>query len=88
MSRFVDYLDSGYLPGEVRRATYGEAAPSSVLAYELGKRFKFKPTSDIAGKYLDEFMGLQSSGPEYLLNQSIKMPADFMAFLQASQSAR
>lgn len=88
MSRFADYLDSDYLPGEVRRGTYGEMAPSSVLAYELGKRFKFKPTSDIAGKYIDEFTNLQSSGPEYLLNQSIRLPADFMAFLQGSQSAR
>lgn len=88
MSRFADYLDSGYLPGEVRRGTYGEAAPTSVLAYELGKRFKFKPTSDIAGKYIDEFTNLQSFGPEYLLNKSVKLPSDFLEFLQASQSAR
>lgn len=88
MSRFADYLDSGYLPGEVRRATYGEAAPTSVLAYELSKRFKFKPTSNIAGKYISEFTNLQAGGPEYLLNQSVKLPADFLEFLQTSQSAR
>lgn len=88
MSRFADYLDSSYLPGEVRRGTYGEASPSSVLAYELGKRFKFKPTSDIAGKYINEFGGLQSLGPQYLFSQAIRLPSDFTEFLQASQSAR
>lgn len=88
MSRFADYLDSGYLPGEVRRGAYGEAAPTSVLAYELGKRFKFKPTSDIAGKYINEFTNLQATGPQYLLNQSVRLPSDFLEFLQASQSAR
>jgi len=88
MSRFADYLDSGYLPGEVRRGTYGEASPSSVLAYELGKRFKFKPTLDIAGKYIQEFSNLQAGGPQYLFGQSVRLPSDFLEFLQASQSAR
>lgn len=88
MSRFADYLDSSYLPGEVRRGTYGEASPSSVLAYELGKKFKFKPNSGIAGKYISEFSGLQSLGPQYLFGQTIQLPSDFTEFLQASQSAR
>lgn len=88
MARFADYLEAGYLPGEVRRVTYGDASPSSVLNYELSKRVKFKPSSNIAGKYLQEFTNLQSFGPDYLINKSITFPEDFLQFLQASQSEK
>jgi hypothetical protein len=87
MARFSDYLETGYLPGEVRRSSYGEASPFSALTYELSKRFKFKPQSDIAGKYMNEFSGLYAN-PEFLVNSSMKLPNDFLGFLQASQSAR
>jgi hypothetical protein len=87
MARFSDYLDSDYLPGEVRRSSYGEASPFSVLNYELGKRLRFKPQSDIAGKYMSEFSNLYSN-PKFLANSSMQLPSDFLGFLQASQSAR
>jgi len=87
MARFSDYLETGYLPGEVRRSSYGEASPFSALTYELSKRFKFKPQSDVAGKYMGEFSNLYAN-PEFLANSSMQLPADFLAFLQASQSAR
>ena len=76
MSRFADYLDSSYLPGEVRRGTYGEASPSSILAYELGKKFKFRPTSDMSGKYMKEFSAL-SDNPNALINAAAPLPPDF-----------
>jgi hypothetical protein len=87
MSRFFDHLDSGYLPGEVRRSTYGEASPFSALTYELGKRFKFKPKSDMAGRYMKEFSAL-SDNPNFLINSSIQLPGDFtgmMNFLSQNQ---
>jgi len=87
MARFSEYLDTGYLPGEVRRSSYGEVSPFSVLTYELSKRFKFKPQSDVAGKYMNEFSNLYAN-PEFLVNSSIKLPSDFLDFLQASQSSR
>ena len=77
MARFADYLDSGYLPGEVWRGAYGEASPTSMLAYELGKKFKFKPNVDIAGEFMGEFMALNKN-PDFLINSSINLPSDFM----------
>ena len=87
MARFSDYLETDYLPGEVRRSSYGDASPFSALAYELSKRFKFKPQSDVAGKYMSEFAAL-SDNPNYLINSSIQLPADFtgmMSFLSQNQ---
>jgi len=87
MARFSEYLETGYLPGEVRRSFYGEASPFSALNYELAKRLKFKPQSDVAGKYMSEFSNLYAN-PEFLVNSSMQLPSDFLGFLQASQSSR
>lgn len=81
MARFADYLDSGYLPGEVWRGAYGEASPASVLTYELGKRFKFKPNSNMAGKFMQEFAQL-SDNPNYLIESSMRLPSDFGQAMQ------
>lgn len=83
MARFSQYLDYDYLPGDIRRSTYGDASPFTSLSYELGKRFKFKPQSDIAGKYLQEFMAMNQN-PNVLAEQSIRLPSDFVVFSQMS----
>lgn len=84
MAQFSDYLEAGYLPGEIRRATYGDEPPVSVLSYELGKRFKFKPKTDIAGKFMTEF-SLLKNNPDYLVNANVQLPNDFSeAFSQIS----
>lgn len=86
MARFADYLDSSYLPGEVRRSSYGDASPFSILNYELSKRLKFKPESNMAGKFMKEFSGL-SDNPDFLVGSSMQLPSDFtqmMNYLQAN----
>jgi hypothetical protein len=90
MARFADYLDSDYLPGDVRRSSYGDASPFSVLNYELSKRVKFKPQTNIAGKFMKEFSAL-SDNPGFLVDSSMRLPSDFvqmMNYLQSSGSAR
>ena len=90
MARFADYLDSDYLPGDVRRSSYGDASPFSVLNYELSKRVKFKPQTNIAGKFMKEFSAL-SDNPGFLVDSSMRLHSDFvqmMNYLQSSGSAR
>jgi hypothetical protein len=87
MARFADYLDYDYLPGDVRRSSYGDASPSAILNYETRKLFKFKPDTDMAGKYMKEFAGL-SGDPANLFNAGVRLPGDFtgmMNFLGANQ---
>lgn len=85
MARFTDYLDSGYLPGDVRRSSYGDASPFSVLNYELSKRVKFKPQSDMAGKFMQEFNAL-SNNPDFLANSAMRLPSDFTQMMSYLQS--
>jgi|31_taG_2_1085359.scaffolds.fasta_scaffold21005_2 hypothetical protein len=86
MAGFIDYLDAGYLPGEVRRSSYGDASPFSALRYELSKRFKFKPQSDVAGKYMKEFSAL-SDNPDALVNASMDLPSDFVQMMNYLKSS-
>jgi hypothetical protein len=81
MARFADYVDTDYLPGDVRRGAYGDAPISSILESELSKQIKFRPRSDIAGKYLEEFYAL-SQNPSGFAQREMKLPADFVAFAQ------
>lgn len=90
MARFADYLDTGYLPGDVRRSSYGDASPFSILNYELSKRLKFKPESNMAGKFMKEFSAL-SDNPDVLADASMRLPSDFaqmMNYLQSSGGTR
>lgn len=86
MARFADYLDSSYLPGEVRRSSYGDASPFSILNYELSKRLKFKPESNMAGKFIGEFSAL-SDNPNFLAESSMRLPADFTQMLNYMRSS-
>lgn len=85
MARFADYLDTVYLPGEVRRSSYGDASPFSVLNYELSKKLKFKPQSNMAGKFMQEFSAL-SDNPDFLVGSSIQLPSDFTQMMNYLQS--
>jgi hypothetical protein len=85
MARFADYLDGNYLPGEVRRSSYGDASPFSMINYELSKRFKFKPEADVAGKFMQEFQAL-SENPNFLADSSMRLPSDFVQMLNYMRS--
>ena len=86
MASFADYINSDYLPGQVRRATYGDASPKDVLEYTLRKKLKFQPKSNIAGKYLEEFLGL-ATNPDGFARQSFQLTAEFNAFSRLGQYA-
>jgi hypothetical protein len=85
MARFADYLDSDYLPGNVRRSSFGDASPSSVLNYELSKKVKFKPRTNVAGKFMQEFSAL-SNNPNSLTNYAMQLPPDFIQMMNYMQS--
>jgi hypothetical protein len=86
MASFADYINSDYLPGQVRRATYGDASPKDILEYTLRKKLKFQPKSNIAGKYLEEFLGL-TTNPDGFAQQAFQLPAEFNAFSKMGQYA-
>jgi hypothetical protein len=83
MARFVDYLDTGYLPGEIRQSTYGAAAlnPMAITKYEANKRWKFQPETKGGGASFQDFMNWQNN-PDAAMSSKIKLPAGFLAFNQ------
>ena len=83
MARFVDYVDKGYLPGEVRTAAYDSAAlnPLATTAYENKKRWLFKPNTKPDGASLQDFMNWQNN-PEAVMSSKMKLPPGFLAFNQ------
>ena len=60
--------------------------PMNVLEYNLRKKLKFQPKSNIAGKYLEEFLGL-TTNPDGFAQQAFKVPAEFNAFSRLGQYA-
>ena len=77
MSRFSQYLDKDYLPGEVYESTLGELRfePVAVREALAEKKFKFKPAKD-DGSYFQRFMALQNN-PELLSNQAFNSSPGF-----------
>lgn len=77
MSRFSQYLDKDYLPGEVYESTLGAARfePVAVQQALAEKKFKFKPDQN-DGTYFQRFMALQNN-PELLSNQAFGSSPDF-----------
>ena len=77
MSRFSQYLDNDYLPGEVYDSTLGELRfePVAVREALAEKKFKFKPAKD-DGSYFQRFMALQNN-PELLSNQAFSSSPGF-----------
>jgi hypothetical protein len=83
MARFSDYIDTEYLPGEIRQSTYGAAAlnPLAITKYEANKRWKFEPGSADRGTSFQDFLNWQNNPQEAMLSK-VKLPSDFLAFMQ------
>jgi hypothetical protein len=77
MARFSNYLDEGYLPGEVYASSLGASAfnPQSRLQYAKEKSFKFKPKTD-SGEYFQQFLALQNN-PQLLGQQAFGSSPEF-----------
>lgn len=77
MASFSDYLEQGYLPGQVYRAGLSRYRfePQAVTEYIADKKFKFKPDKD-EGSYFQQFMALQNN-PELLANQAFSSSPGF-----------
>ena len=77
MSRFSQYLDKDYLPGELYEALQGEARfnPMAVVASQSAKKFKFKPEKD-DGSYFEKFLDLQRN-PDLLATQAFSSSPGF-----------
>lgn len=83
MARFADYVDSAYLPGEIRRSAYGTAAsnPLAVTKYEANKRWNFQPETAVNGTSFQDFLNWQNN-PEAAMSSKVKLPSKFLAFMQ------
>lgn len=77
MSRFSQYLDNDYLPGDVYESLLGEARfrPIDVVEATAEKKFKFKPTRD-DGTSFQRFLALQNN-PELLATQAMSSSPGF-----------
>jgi hypothetical protein len=89
MARFADYIESGNLPGELRRASYETASlnPMATIAYEANKKWNrptFKSTAN-EGTSFQDFLNWQNN-PDAMVASKMNLPPDFLAFNQfASQ---
>lgn len=83
MARFADYIDSDYLPGEIRRSTYETAAlnPLATTKYETKKKWNFQPESSNNGASFQNFLNWQNN-PEATLLSKINLPSKFLTFMQ------
>jgi hypothetical protein len=77
MSRFSQYVDRDYLPGEVYESLLGEARfrPMDVVEASAEKKFKFKPEKD-DGSYFANFLALQRN-PDLLATQAFSSSPGF-----------
>ena len=75
MARFSEYVDSDYLPGEIRSAGLGDyqSSPQEKTEYMTKKLFKFQPNKDVTGELFQRFLALQKD-PEILFKTSAPMP--------------
>jgi hypothetical protein len=75
MARFSEYVDSNYLPGEIRSAGLSDyqLSPQDKTEYMAKKLFKFQPGEDEGGKMFQRFLNLQRN-PEGLMPQLPNTP--------------
>ena len=75
MARFSGYVDSDYLPGEIRSAGLSDyqLSPQDKTEYMTKKLFKFQPGKDATGDLFQRFLALQSN-PEALFTDTARMP--------------
>ena len=83
MARFLDYVDSGYLPGEIRQAAYGSAAlnPLAITTYEANKKWKFEPGSANKGTSFQDYLNWQNDPSQAMLSK-VKLPSEFLSLMQ------
>ena len=83
MARFTDYVDAAYLPGEIRRSTYGTAVsnPLAITKYEANKKWGFQPGTAVNGTSFQDFLNWQNN-PEAAMSSKVKLPSKFLAFMQ------
>jgi hypothetical protein len=76
MARFSEYVDSNYLPGEIRSAGLSDyrLSPQAKTGVHGGKKlFKFQPDQKKTGDLFQRFLALQKD-PEVLFKASAPMP--------------
>lgn len=84
MARFADYIDTGYLPGEIYSLGLDAYSlfPQLKTDYLSSKRFKFQPKDDTdSGERFQTFLALQQN-PEAFLQKDIKLPTGFINNLE------
>ena len=80
MARFSDYIDTGYLPGEVYSSGLDAYSlfPQLKADYLSSKRFKFQPKDDTdSGERFQTFLALQQN-PEALMSKDMQLPIGFV----------
>jgi len=91
MTRFSEYVDTSYLPGEVYSSGFSSIRedPQRVIEELTDKKFKFKPVSvdDIGeafpGASFQRFLNLQND-PDSLVTKKMQTPQQFRLFNQLS----
>lgn len=75
MARFSEYVDSDYLPGEIRSSGLSDyqLTPQEKTEYMTKKLFKFQPNKDVTGDLFQRFLALQSN-PDALFTGTARMP--------------
>lgn len=75
MTRFSEYLDSSYLPGEIRSSGLSDYQlyPQLRSDYMEKKLWKFQPKEDKDGDLFQRFLNLQNN-PESLMPQLPNTP--------------
>lgn len=68
MARFSEYVDSAYLPGEIRSSGLSDFQlyPQLRSNYMEEKMWKFQPKKDNTGDLFQQFLALQNN-PEALM---------------------
>jgi hypothetical protein len=83
MARFLDYVDSGYLPGELRQSAYGSAAlnPLAITKYEANKKWRFEPGATNQGTSFQDYLNWQNN-PDEAMFSKVKLPSEFLSLMQ------
>lgn len=78
MAKFSDYLDSGYLPGEVYSAGLESLDPMTKALALAERKFAFEPTED--GSFFQNFLALQAN-PQAALLKNVRLPERLQQFI-------
>ena len=75
MARYAQYVDSDYLPGDLRTSGLDEynLYPMLKTDYMANKLWKFQPQKDDSGESFQTFLALQNN-PEALFRSKMQLP--------------